>query len=190
MNNEVERAKGIEPSCAVWKTAVLPLNYARLRWTAVRPAATGSAKSKSVGTTAQSAGPTLRKSYRAFLPCQSVVAKLDAMNSLLLVGGRVIDPASRFDAIADVLIQDGKISAVGPKLSAPAGIEIFEATGKIVSPGLIDLHVHLREPGQTAKETIATGTAAAARGGFTSVVCMPNTSPAIDNAGTDRKSVV
>ena len=106
------------------------------------------------------------------------------MNSLLLVGGRVIDPASRFDAIADVLIHDGKISAVGPKLSAPAGIEIFEATGKIVAPGLIDLHVHLREPGQTAKENLSTGTAAAARGGFTSVVCMPNTSPAIDNAGT------
>ncbi|MGC9943833.1 MAG: dihydroorotase [Verrucomicrobiota bacterium] len=106
------------------------------------------------------------------------------MNSLLLTGGRVIDPASRFDAIADVLIQDGKISAVGPRLTAPQGTEIFDATGKIVSPGLIDLHVHFREPGQTAKENLATGTAAAARGGFTSVVCMPNTAPAIDNAGT------
>src|SRR5271156_1443498 len=147
----MERAKGIEPSCAVWKTAVLPLNYARLRWTAVRPAATGSAHSSPSNPrrreTAENGGPTLRKSYRAFLPCQSVVAKLDAMNSLLLVGGRVIDPASRFDAIADVLIQDGKISAVGTKLSAPAGTEIFDATGKIVAPGLIDLHVHLREPG-------------------------------------------
>jgi dihydroorotase len=81
---------------------------------------------------------------------------------------------------------DGKISAVGAHLSAqtPAKIERFEVTGKVVCPGLIDLHVHLREPGQTAKESIATGTAAAARGGFTSVVCMPNTSPAIDNAGT------
>ena len=68
---------------------------------------------------------------------------------------------------------DGKISAVGKNLSAPAGVETFDAEGKIVSPGLIDLHVHLREPGQTAKENIATGTAAAARGGFTSVVCMP-----------------
>ncbi len=108
------------------------------------------------------------------------------MNSLLLTGGRVIDPANRFDAVADVLILDGKISAVGTNLSAkaPAEIERFDATGKVVSPGLIDLHVHLREPGQSAKETIATGTAAAARGGFTSVVCMPNTSPAIDNAGT------
>jgi dihydroorotase len=106
------------------------------------------------------------------------------MNSLLLTGGRVVDPANHFDSIADVLILDGKISAVGKKISAPKGIEILDATGKIVSPGLIDLHVHFREPGQTAKENIASGTAAAARGGFTSVVCMPNTSPAIDNAGT------
>jgi dihydroorotase len=108
------------------------------------------------------------------------------VNSLLLTGGRVIDPANHFDAIADVLILDGKISAIGKNLSAkaPKEIEHFDATGKIVCPGLIDLHVHFREPGQTAKENIASGTAAAARGGFTSVVCMPNTSPAIDNAGT------
>ncbi len=106
------------------------------------------------------------------------------MNSLLLTGGRVVDPANKFDSVADLLILDGKISAIGKNLSAPAGVEVFDATGKIVSPGLIDLHVHLREPGQTAKENIATGTAAAARGGFTSIVCMPNTSPAIDNAGT------
>jgi dihydroorotase len=106
------------------------------------------------------------------------------MNSLLLTGGRVVDPANQFDAIADVLILNGKISAIGKKLSAPAGVETFDATGKIVSPGLIDLHVHFREPGQTAKENIASGTAAAARGGFTSVVCMPNTSPAIDSAAT------
>lgn len=113
-----------------------------------------------------------------------MAAKLDAMNSLLLTGGRVVDPANHFDAVADVLLLDGKISAVGKNLSAPAGVEKFNAKGKIVAPGLIDLHVHLREPGQTAKENIATGTAAAARGGFTSVVCMPNTAPAIDNAGT------
>ena len=106
------------------------------------------------------------------------------MNSLLLTGGQVVDPANKFDSIADVLILEGKISAIGKKLSAPAGVETFDAKGKIVSPGLIDLHVHFREPGQTAKENIATGTAAAARGGFTSVVCMPNTSPAIDSAGT------
>jgi dihydroorotase len=108
------------------------------------------------------------------------------MNSLLLTGGRVIDPANRLDIVADLLILNGKIAAVGKDATtkAPGEIERFDAKGKIVCPGLIDLHVHLREPGQTAKESIATGTAAAARGGFTSVVCMPNTSPAIDNAGT------
>jgi dihydroorotase len=108
------------------------------------------------------------------------------MNSLLLAGGRVIDPANRSDFIADVLIHDGKIAAVGPEAAsqAPSGTERMDVAGLVVCPGLIDLHVHLREPGQSAKETIATGTAAAARGGFTSVVCMPNTSPPIDNSGT------
>ncbi len=108
------------------------------------------------------------------------------MNSLLLTGGRVIDPANQLDLLADVLILGGKIAAVGPEVgrSAPRELDRFDATGLVVCPGLIDLHVHLREPGQTQKETLATGTAAAARGGFTSVVCMPNTSPAIDNAGT------
>ena len=108
------------------------------------------------------------------------------MNSLLLTGGRVIDPANRFDDRADVLICQGKIAAIGPDAAAkaPADAERMDVSGQVVCPGLIDMHVHLREPGQVAKETIATGTAAAARGGFTSVVCMPNTSPAIDNAGT------
>ncbi|HEY3762220.1 MAG TPA: dihydroorotase [Verrucomicrobiae bacterium] len=106
------------------------------------------------------------------------------MAALLLTGGRVIDPANKLDFPGDVLIVDGKISAAGKKISAPKGAEVFDAKGKVVCPGLIDLHVHLREPGQTAKENLASGTAAAARGGFTSVVCMPNTSPSIDNAGT------
>src|SRR5712691_1566816 len=108
------------------------------------------------------------------------------MNALLLAGGRVIDPANDMDTLADVLIMDGKIAALGKEAgsSAPAGVERLAVNGLIVCPGLIDLHVHLREPGQTAKETIASGTAAAARGGFTSVVCMPNTSPPIDNPGT------
>ncbi len=108
------------------------------------------------------------------------------MKSLLLNGGRVIDPANQFDAVADLLILEGKVAALAPDAAkqAPAGVERMDVKGWVVCPGLIDLHVHLREPGQTAKETIATGTAAAARGGFTSVVCMPNTSPAIDNAGT------
>lgn len=108
------------------------------------------------------------------------------MNALLLRGGRVIDPANQLDAKADVLVQDGRIAAVGPDAAsqAPADAEIMDVTGRVVCPGLIDIHVHLREPGQTAKEDIATGTRSAAQGGFTSVVCMPNTSPAIDNSGT------
>jgi dihydroorotase len=107
-------------------------------------------------------------------------------NSLLLTGGRVIDPASNLDAVGDVLILGGKIAAVGRGAAsqAPDDVKRLDAKGLVVSPGLIDLHVHLREPGQSAKETIATGTAAAARGGFTSIVCMPNTSPSIDNPGT------
>src|SRR5436190_22063487 len=99
------------------------------------------------------------------------------MNSLLLTGGRVIDPANKLDSPADLLIIDGKIAAIGndAQTKAPAGVERMDVTGRVVCPGLIDLHVHLREPGQTAKENLATGTAAAARGGFTSIVCMPNT---------------
>src|SRR5882724_1668056 len=108
------------------------------------------------------------------------------MKALLLTGGRVIDPANRFDAVADILVKDAKISAIGTEAAARAPVEAerLPLDGLVVCPGLIDLHVHLREPGQSAKESIATGTAAAARGGFTSVVCMPNTSPPIDNPGT------
>ena len=108
------------------------------------------------------------------------------MSSLLLTGGRIVDPANRLDSPGDVLIRDGKVAAVGHTAAQQATPEAerIDLSGMIVCPGLIDLHVHLREPGQSAKETIATGTLAAARGGFTSVVCMPNTAPAIDNAGT------
>jgi dihydroorotase len=108
------------------------------------------------------------------------------MNALLLRGGRVIDPANNLDASTDVLVRDGKIAAIGPDAAreAPGGVETLDVVGKVVCPGLIDIHVHLRDPGQTAKESIETGTRAAARGGFTSVVCMPNTSPSIDSAGT------
>ncbi|MGB7767583.1 MAG: dihydroorotase [Verrucomicrobiia bacterium] len=108
------------------------------------------------------------------------------MAALLLTGGRVVDPANRLDAKTDVLISEGKIGAVGADAAgkAPRDAEKMDVSGLVVCPGLIDLHVHLREPGQTAKENVATGTAAAARGGFTSVVCMPNTSPAVDTAGT------
>ena len=108
------------------------------------------------------------------------------MSSLLLTGGRLIDPAQRLDHHADILVIDGKVRAVGAdaEAQAPADAERLDVSGLVVCPGLIDLHVHLREPGQSAKETIAAGTRAAARGGFTSVVCMPNTAPAIDNAAT------
>jgi len=108
------------------------------------------------------------------------------MAALLLTGGRVVDPANHLDAQTDLLISDGKIAAIGADAAkkAPSDAERLAVNGLVVCPGLIDLHVHLREPGQTSKETLATGTAAAARGGFTSVLCMPNTSPPIDAAGT------
>ncbi len=111
---------------------------------------------------------------------------LARMNALLLAGGRVIDPANQLDIVTDILIKEGKIAAVGTeaRAQAPAEAQRLDVRGLVVCPGLIDMHVHLREPGQTAKETIATGTAAAARGGFTSLVCMPNTVPAADNSGT------
>jgi dihydroorotase len=103
------------------------------------------------------------------------------MMRLLVRNGRVIDPASRLDATVDVLIEDGRISQVGPRLSA-SGAEILDATGRVVAPGLIDIHVHLREPGFEYKETIESGTVAAAAGGFTAVAAMANTSPTNDTA--------
>jgi len=101
--------------------------------------------------------------------------------SLLLRGGRVIDPANNLDAVQDVLIAERKIERIGRNLEAPAGAEIVDASGKIVCPGFIDIHVHLREPGYEYKETVATGTRAAAAGGFTAVCCMANTNPVNDN---------
>ena len=108
------------------------------------------------------------------------------MSSLLLTGGRVIDPANLIDTQSDVLIIDGRVAGVGRSLSEKSGrdCERIDVTGCVVCPGLIDIHVHLREPGQSAKETIEAGTKAAAAGGFSSVVCMPNTSPTIDSPAT------
>jgi dihydroorotase len=102
------------------------------------------------------------------------------MSCTLIRNGHILDPANHVDQKGDLLLVDGKIA---PLSALPAGgpSETIDATGLVVAPGLIDLHVHLREPGQSAKETIASGTRAAAAGGFTSVVCMPNTSPAVDN---------
>jgi dihydroorotase len=105
------------------------------------------------------------------------------MKTVLIRNGRVIDPANKRDEIADLHIVDGKFAdpATFSKASAGSSPEVIDATGLVVCPGLIDIHVHLREPGQSAKETIASGARAAAAGGFTSIVCMPNTSPAADN---------
>ncbi len=100
--------------------------------------------------------------------------------TILIKGGTVVDPG-RVNGPSDVLIEDGKIAAVGPKLKAPADAKVLDATGKVVLPGFIDLHVHFREPGFEYKETIQTGTAAAVAGGFTTVCCMPNTNPVNDN---------
>jgi dihydroorotase len=104
---------------------------------------------------------------------------------LLIKNGRVLDPATKTDAVLDVLLDGDRISRVAPNLSAPDA-EIFDATGLIVAPGFIDLHCHLREPGQELSETIETGTRSAARGGFTAVCCMPNTVPVNDNASVTR----
>jgi dihydroorotase len=106
-----------------------------------------------------------------------------AMNRILIRGGHLIDPAGNIDAPRDLLIENGRVAAVDAKLNVdPQTVEVIDATGLIITPGLIDIHVHLREPGQSHKETIASGTAAAAAGGFTSVAAMPNTNPVNDSA--------
>src|SRR5512136_306768 len=94
-------------------------------------------------------------------------------------GGEIIDPAGGYEGVVDLLIADGKVVAVGPALEVEDA-ELIEAKGKIVCPGFIDLHSHLREPGREDKETIASGTRAAAAGGFTTVCAIPNTNPVID----------
>jgi dihydroorotase len=100
---------------------------------------------------------------------------------LLLRGGRVIDPSQKLDAKRDVLLVDGKVAKVRAKIEAPENARIVDCAGLVVTPGLIDVHVHLREPGEEHKETIATGAASAAAGGFTAVCAMPNTDPPIDD---------
>ncbi len=103
--------------------------------------------------------------------------------AIILKGGRVLDPESGLDETGDVLVRDGMIHSVGSNLDAPPGARVLALDGKLVVPGLIDMHVHFREPGREDEETIGTGGAAAAAGGFTSVACMANTEPTIDNAG-------
>src|SRR5688572_33388952 len=96
---------------------------------------------------------------------------------LLIKGGRILDAANRLDITnGAVLVEDGRIVGVGASVTAD-GVRVFDATGLVITPGFIDLHTHLREPGMEYKETVETGTKAAARGGFTTVCCMPNTEP-------------
>ena len=103
------------------------------------------------------------------------------MKPILLSGGRLVDPSQKLDATGDVLIKDGKVEGAGGKISAPDGCEVLDCAGMIVSPGFMDVHCHLREPGREDVETIATGARAAAAGGFTAVCAMPNTDPVTDN---------
>src|SRR5882672_9768836 len=102
------------------------------------------------------------------------------MQTLRITNGRVIDPAQGIDKVADLWIRGEHILGIGPQPQLHAD-EVLDAAGKVVCPGLIDMHVHLREPGREEDETIATGTAAALAGGVTSVACMPNTEPALDS---------
>jgi dihydroorotase len=104
-----------------------------------------------------------------------------AMRDLLLEGGHVIDPATGRDEVADVLLRDGKVEAIGRNLGTPDGAERLDCKGAFVAPGFIDVHCHLREPGREDVETIATGARAAAAGGFTAICAMPNTEPVTDN---------
>jgi dihydroorotase len=109
-------------------------------------------------------------------------------DSTLIKGGRVVDPSQGLDAIGDVLITDGLVVSAGTIVNnAPKDCTIIDATGLVVTPGFIDLHVHLREPGQEDKETVATGALAAVRGGFTTICAMPNTEPPMDNAAVIRQ---
>ena len=102
------------------------------------------------------------------------------MADLIIRNGRVIDPSQSLDEIADLLISNGKIVGLGSIKPEGREVEEIDATGKIVAPGLVDAHVQLREPGFEEDETIASGTAAAINGGFTSIACLPNTSPTTD----------
>jgi dihydroorotase len=110
------------------------------------------------------------------------------MTALAIRGGHLIDPAAGVDAVKDVLLKDGRVAEIAApgKLKQAEGAEVLDATGLTVAPGLIDIHVHLREPGQGYKETIATGTAAAAAGGFTAVAAMPNSTPVNDSVEITR----
>lgn len=103
------------------------------------------------------------------------------MNDLLIAGGRIIDPSRGTDGVADLYVADGKVEAVGHNIPVAEGVRRIDASGKIVAPGFLDVHVHLREPGQEHVDTIASGVLAAVAGGFTGICAMPDTDPVIDN---------
>ncbi|HEY6449338.1 MAG TPA: amidohydrolase family protein, partial [Candidatus Cybelea sp.] len=103
------------------------------------------------------------------------------MSGLLIKGGRIVDPATSLDSLRDLRLRAGAIAEIGERLEASGDEEILDAAHAVVAPGFVDMHVHLREPGFPEKETIATGTQAAVRGGFATVACMPNTQPALDD---------
>jgi len=104
-------------------------------------------------------------------------------HGILIRGGRVVDPSRGQDEVADVYLAEGRVEGVGRNLGTPDGAMVVDARGQVVAPGLIDLHVHLREPGQEDLETVASGAMAAAAGGFSAVCAMPNTDPVCDNQG-------
>jgi dihydroorotase len=106
------------------------------------------------------------------------------MTALLITGGRVVDPVASLDAVRDVRIRNGIIAEVGEHLESDESESVLDAAGAVVAPGFVDMHVHLREPGFPQKETIASGTEAAVRGGFSTLACMPNTNPALDTPAT------
>ncbi len=111
---------------------------------------------------------------------------MNGQRQLLLKGGRIMDPARGLDLTGDLLIRQGRIQEVAPDIKPPGDAQVVDLAGNLVVPGLIDMHVHLREPGEEYKETIATGSQAAVAGGFTSVACMPNTHPPNDNSSITK----
>ncbi|MBP3753042.1 MAG: amidohydrolase family protein, partial [Pyramidobacter sp.] len=111
------------------------------------------------------------------------------MNPILFKNARLIDPTQKMDRAGDLLVENGLVAAVGSQLPAMEGADVIDCKGAVLAPGLCDLHVHFRDPGQTAKETLETGCAAAAAGGFTAVVTMANTTPAVDSSEAIRDCI-